>query len=229
MSPRAIFFDLDDTLVDDTGCYQLSIEGLCGDLGPPFDANALRAAYDSLSIPFWPAGDLTTLRLRLWTQALETCGYDVGLAPRVVERYLHHRVHTARLLDGAFDLLEALRSSYKLAIITNGGGDIQRLRLKHLGLDRYFDAVVTSSDVGGAGKPDARIFGHALVMLGVEAGETWHIGDSLTSDVAGALNAGLQAAVWYNCTGAECTAEDAQPHHQIASLSDLPKLLPKWG
>jgi HAD superfamily hydrolase (TIGR01549 family) len=224
MSPRAIFFDMDDTLVDDTGCYQLSIEGVCADLGAPFDAVTLQAAYEASSLPWWPDGDLMSIRTKLWSQALEACGYDVGLAPRVVERYLHHRVQTATLLDGAIEVLEALRSKYRLAVITNGGGDIQRLRLAHLGLDKYFDAVVASTDVD-AGKPDRRIFDHASRLLGVPAEETWHVGDSLASDVAGALNAGLQAAVWYNCAGAECGAEDAQPHFQIAALSELPALL----
>jgi putative hydrolase of the HAD superfamily len=224
MSPGAIFFDMDDTLVDDTGCYQASIEGVCADLGAPFDAVALRTAYEASSLPWWPDGDLMSIREKLWGQALEACGYDVRLAPRVVERYLHHRVQTVELLDGAIEVLETLRSKYRLAVITNGGGDIQRLRLAHLGLDRYFDAIVASTDVD-AGKPDRRIFDHASKLLGVPAGETWHVGDSLVSDVAGALNAGLQAAVWYNCNGAECRAEDTQPHLQIAALRELPVLL----
>ena len=222
--PAAVFFDMDDTLVDDTGCYRLSIEGVCADLGPPFDAVALRAAYEASSLPWWPDGDLMSIRTKLWGQALEACGYDVALAPRVVERYLHHRVQTATQLDGAVEVLEALRSKYRLAVITNGGGDIQRLRLAHLGLDRYFEAIVASTDVD-AGKPDRRIFDHASKLLGVPASETWHVGDSLASDIAGALNADLQAAVWYNCNGAECRTEDAPPHHEIAALSELTQLL----
>jgi putative hydrolase of the HAD superfamily len=221
---RAVSFDLDDTLVDDTGCYQQSIEGVCADLGPPFDAAVLGPAYDAVSTTWWPSGDLMAIRTRLWSEALGACGYDTTLAPRVVERYLHHRVHTAKVLTGAMELLEALRSKYRLAVITNGGGDIQRLRLAHLGLDEYFDAIVASTDVD-AGKPDRRIFDHASKLLGVPAGETWHVGDSLASDVAGALNAGLQAAVWYNCNGAVCRDEDAQPHFQIATLSELLPLL----
>ncbi len=83
---------------------------------------------------------------------------------------------------------------------------------------------MASTDID-AGKPDRRIFDHALKLLGVPANEAWHVGDSLASDVAGALNSGLQAAVWYNCAGAECGAEDAQPHHQIAALGELLALL----
>jgi HAD superfamily hydrolase (TIGR01549 family) len=219
-----VFFDLDDTLVDDSGCYQLSIEGVCADMGPPFQPNELGPAYDAVSTTWWPSGDLTPIRLKLWTEALYTCGYDTALAPTVVERYLHHRVHTAKLLDGATAVLEVLRPLYRLAVVTNGGGDVQRARLTHLGLDGCFDAIVTSSDVG-AGKPDARIFEYALRELGVAPRQTWHIGDSLASDIAGALNAGLQAAVWYNCNGTECREDEPRPHHQIGSLAELPALI----
>ena len=222
--PEVILFDLDDTLVDDSGGYRLSIEGVCSDLGPPFEPAELGAAYDAVSNTWWPSGDLTPIRLKLWTAALSSCGYDPALAPKVVGRYLHHRIHTAKLLDGAAVLLESLRPHYRLAIVTNGGGDIQRRRIAHLQLGSYFDAVVASTDID-AGKPDARIFQHALRELRAEPEDAWHVGDSLASDVAGALNAGLEAAVWYNCNGAECGDEDPRPHHQIASLSELPSLL----
>jgi putative hydrolase of the HAD superfamily len=221
---RAVFFDLDDTLVDDTGCFELSIAGVCADMGPPFDAPALKAAYEATSLPWWPSGDTTALRVTLWTQALRACGYDPSLAPKVVERYSYHRLHTVKAYDGAVALLEALRPQYRLAVVTNGGGDIQRLRLQHTGLNQYFQAIVASTDVD-AGKPDALIFNHALKALGVAPHETWHVGDSLASDVAGALNARLQAAIWYNSNGRECGEEDPQPHHTITALDELTALL----
>ena len=125
-----------------------------------------------------------SIRTKLWGQALGACGYDVALASRVVERYLHHRVQTVELLDGAIEVLEALQSKYRLAVVTNGGGDIQRLRLARVGLDAYCGAIVASTDVD-AGKPDRRIFDHASKLLGLPASETWHVGDSLVSEVAG--------------------------------------------
>jgi putative hydrolase of the HAD superfamily len=121
-------------------------------------------------------------------------------------------------------LLEALRPRYGLAIVTNGSGDIQRRRIAHLQLEPYFDAVVASTDID-AGKPDPLIFHHALEQLAVAPEATWHVGDGLKTDVAGALNAGLQAAVWYNTKRTIRQAGDAQPHHEIASLAELRALL----
>ena len=113
---------------------------------------------------------------------------------------------------------------YRLAVITNGGSDIQSRRLAFSGLDRHVDALVTSSDVN-IGKPDARIFDHALQRLGVSAEEAWMVGDSLESDVGGALNAGM-TGVWFNPEGAARKPAQPEAHHVIASLTELEGLLP---
>lgn len=55
-------------------------------------------------------------------------------------------------------------------------------------------------------------------------GSAWHVGDSLTSDIAGASNAGLGAAVWLNRTGA-VLADGVRPDYEIALLTELPALL----
>ena len=224
MPVQAIFFDLDDTLVDDAASYRLSIERLCQDFAPTFDHERLRTAYDMLSSDFWPAGDLTAFREALWRRALERCGYDTSLAPAVRESYLRHRVESTQALPGVVEVLDALAGRYRLAVITNGGGDIQPQRLQHLGLDRYFELILASTDVN-AGKPDPAIFEHALARLNLDAAATWHVGDSLSSDVAGALNAGL-TAVWLNRHARERDATHPTPHHEITSLTELLELLP---
>jgi HAD superfamily hydrolase (TIGR01509 family) len=221
MPVQAIFFDLDDTLVDDVASYPLAIERLCRDFA--FDAERLRAAYDLLSPDFWAAGDLAAIRGELWRRALDACGYDTSLAADVRDRYLHHRVGSTQALPGVVEVLDALAGRYRLAVITNGGGDIQPRRLQHLGLDRYFELILASTDVN-AGKPRPAIFEHALARLNLGAAATWHVGDSLSSDVAGALNAGL-TAVWLNRDARERDATHPTPHHEITSLTELLGLL----
>jgi len=221
MPVQAIFFDLDDTLVDDVASYPLSIERLCRDFA--FDPDRLRAAYDILSPDFWAAGDLNAIREELWRRALERCGYDTSLAAAVRDSYLSHRVESTQALPAVEEVLGALAGRYRLAVITNGGGDIQPKRLQHLGLDRYFELILASTDVN-AGKPDPAIFAHALDRLDLDAASTWHVGDSLASDVLGALNAGL-TAVWFNRHARPRGAAHPAPHHEITLLMDLPALL----
>jgi HAD superfamily hydrolase (TIGR01493 family) len=226
MQVQAIFFDLDDTLVDDAASYPAAIERLCAEFGPGFDADRLRAAYDILSPDFWAAGDLSAIREELWRRALERCGYDTSLASAVRDAYLRHRVTSTQLLPGVTDVLDVLAGRHRLAVITNGGSDIQHRRLQHLGLHRYFEFVLASTDVN-AGKPEAAIFEYALRRMNLEPASAWHVGDGLHTDVAGALNAGLGAAVWLNRHAAVREERHPAPHHEIRALSELIELLDK--
>ena len=86
-------------------------------------------------------------------------------------------------------------------------------------MEYWFDVVVISGEVGFA-KPDASIFRLALNKLPVEPENVWHVGDSLTTDVAGAKAAGL-TAVWLNRSGLVRRESDPEPDLEIRSLSNL--------
>ncbi|HEU0074757.1 MAG TPA: HAD-IA family hydrolase, partial [Dehalococcoidia bacterium] len=167
---------------------------------------------------------LAAQREALWREALPAAGYDASLAADVRDRYLYHRIETSAPLDGAEAVLSDLRATHRLGVITNGGGDIQPARLRHAGLAHYFDVLVTSSDVD-VGKPDRRIFEHALQRLGVSAREAWMVGDHLASDIAGALGVGA-TGVWFNPRAQQRQAGQPKAHHVIASLAELRGLLP---
>jgi len=91
------------------------------------------------------------------------------------------------------------------------------------GLAGYFSAVVVSGELG-AGKPDPAIFRHALREVGCDAEHAVMVGDSLTRDVLGALDAGLRA-VWVNRAGRERPG-GRFAGLEVASLTDLAGVLP---
>jgi putative hydrolase of the HAD superfamily len=101
-----------------------------------------------------------------------------------------------------------------MVIVTNGASCLQREKLAASGLGPRFDAVVVSGDLG-VRKPDASVFRHALGLVGADHGVM--IGDSLASDIDGALGAGLDA-VWINRFG-DGPGRDGVP--EIADLSGL--------
>ena len=125
-----------------------------------------------------------------------------------------------RLFNDVDELLAVARKAQvRLGLITNGASDSQREKLRVLDLERWFEVVVVSGEVGIA-KPDVSAFGLAIDKLGVERESVWHVGDSLTTDVAGAKAAGI-IAVWLNRRGLVRRESDPEPDLEIRSLSSL--------
>jgi 2-haloacid dehalogenase len=124
--------------------------------------------------------------------------------------------------DYAQDILSYLHGNYKLAIISNGIGEAQRGRLAAGGIDHFFDTLIISDEVG-YWKPDKEIFNEALRRLNINQSEALFIGDSLTDDYIGALNAGIDFC-YYNRKG-NLIEEGVRPKYMIESLKKLSECL----
>lgn len=158
-----------------------------------------------------------------WTGALRALGVEPGpLATHLAEASRACFGTHCRPYEDAVPALEELQGSYTLAVITNGPADVQRAKLRHTGLDRFFPTVVISSEIGFA-KPHEGAFAAALRALGTSADETVMIGDHLERDVAGARRAGL-AAIWLNRSRAT-RPEGVDGVPEVASQADAASLL----
>ena len=97
---------------------------------------------------------------------------------------------------GALELVRDLSEKYLLYIVTNGNAVSQRTRLEHSGLLPYVKDVFVSEDAGAA-KPDSRYFDYVFSRIpGFRREQALLVGDSLTSDMLGAQNAGIDS-LWY--------------------------------
>lgn len=132
-----------------------------------------------------------------WARFLERFCEHLGSAPpsRFAAAELYHRFTAAEAWEVYPEVpkvLAALRArGLKLAVVANWDDRLPPL-LAALDLSHYFDAIVTSFQVG-AEKPDAKIFAAALDKLGVQGRSTLHVGDRQLEDVEGAEAAGLHA------------------------------------
>lgn len=108
----------------------------------------------------------------------------------VRDAYFESMPAGTELFEGVHEILATLRQRFRLAIITNGSSDLQRRKLTHFDLEHRVDWIVVSGELG-IDKPDPAIFEHTLNLAGVEAPRAAHVGDSLTSDIAGAGRSGL--------------------------------------
>jgi len=162
-------------------------------------------------------------RAAVWRGGLERIGVaDPALAGELERAYVRIRRSGEKLDPDAEAVLAGLVSGRRLALVSNGAGDVQREKLGRTPFGRYLSPIVISMEAG-FGKPDPRIFQHALGMMGVEVRDAVMVGDSLARDVAGAHAAGIRA-VWIDRGGA-AEPTDAKPDARIERLSDLPAAL----
>ena len=186
--PKLITLDLDGTLLDDS-VWQPIIERTCERVGREMglDPTRLFAANADIWAQYWPAvaddwssgrRDGASVTHEVWAKTLDSAGYDTGLAGAVAAAYLEERAAGLRLYPDATDALAALRGRVALGLITNGASDTQRAALEALGIEDQFSAVMISSEVGMV-KPDPGIFRAAMVEVGADASESWHVGDVL--------------------------------------------------
>ena len=168
-------------------------------------------------------------RRRAWTRALAEHGVqNPDLARELAETFVQERAKRYEPFPDAEPVLEGLRRRYRLALITNGPPCLQREKLRASGLERFFEAVVISGELG-IGKPDSRIFLHALGRMGLSPQEAVMVGNSLVRDVLGAKRAGLWA-VWIRRPGPPDEPFPAQedgigPDGVVRELAELPDAL----
>lgn len=221
-APKLITFDLDDTLWDIEAVVASAERRLHGwfathhpAVAARYSAADLRRLRDEAPL-LHPAlaDDMTALRKSSLTRALETVGYDGAHAATAFAEFWRHR-HDIEFFPDAIPALDALRTRYRLAAITNGNADIALV-----GLDRHFDFALVAAEFGQA-KPSAAIFHEACRRARVAPGETLHVGDDPALDVIGAQHAGLRTA-WINRTDRPWPHPAAsRPDHEYPDLAAL--------
>lgn len=230
---RAIFFDLDDTLVDDTisteACAEAVARELASDRGlAPAD---LAKAYLDAAIAFWeglePGAKHSRevgIRRTMWRAALHSLGVeDDALAAALAARYDAVRAERVEYYPDAVPVLTRLHGKYRLAIITNGFAETHKARIAPLQLGRFFDHVLMAGDLDMV-KPDPAIFRHAMSLLNVGPSESVMVGDRYNRDVTGAQAVGMHA-IWMNVRAEQLPEGAAPPDAVIAALSELPAVL----
>ena len=103
------------------------------------------------------------------------------------------------LIEGAYEVLQSLYGKCKLAIVTNGLRSVQRSRLAHSQIRDFVTDIIISEEIGAA-KPGREFFDIVFDRLGnPPKGDVLIIGDSLTSDIKGGADYGIDTC-WYNPT-----------------------------
>jgi 2-haloacid dehalogenase len=224
MSYTWFLFDADGTLFDYDRSEPVALANTFADFGHTFDAVYLEA-YRTINGQLWRDFEKGMIEQeRIKALRFERLFAAIGLmpAPDVVAfsaRYLENLGNCTHLVDGAERLIAALRGSVRLALITNGLQAVQRSRLAQSSIGGAFEVVVISEEVGYS-KPHPGIFDVAFTRMGHPAKDkVLMVGDSLTSDIKGASDYGIDTC-WYNPAGAPRPA-DLSITYEIRTLDEL--------
>ncbi len=198
----ALLFDLDGTLYDYETHHRAGLSAAHAAIGPALglDAVGFEAAYlRARRAAFHRLGEIASAHSReLYFQALVESvrgRTEVPLVLAGLDAYWEGCHRAMAPFPGVPELLERARSrGMRLAVVTDLTSGVQLRKLSRLGLDGFFERVVTSEEAG-ADKPDPRPFRLALSALGVSPREAVMVGDSRDRDVEGALRVGI-GAVW---------------------------------
>ncbi|MEM7199836.1 MAG: YjjG family noncanonical pyrimidine nucleotidase [Planctomycetota bacterium] len=226
MTYSTILFDIDGTLFDFERAQAEALRATFESQGAAYRPEFL-PEFQRINVAAWQEferGAITQeqLRGRRFERLFEAVGSDLSDPEEFGERYLDQLSERGHLLDGARELIESLHSRFSMAIITNGIPRVQNARIDRSGLRGFFAAVVISGEVGVA-KPDPRIFDMTLEQLGrPERDSVLMIGDSLTSDIRGAVGFGIDAC-WLR--PAHAAAEDHGARYEVETLAEFAVLL----
>ena len=205
MQTRTIFFDLDDTLYDRRLPFRAAFRAFFGgryaELTDRAFYTVMHRGYEVFEAAH--TGKITMRQMHIYRH--QTGLRDLGIAITEDDALRLQALYAAEqgkiaLTDTMARVLDLCREKFAATgVITNGGVDTQRSKLRSLGMERWLrDDLVFISDAVGVMKPAPEIFRMAQSAAG--GGPCVYVGDSLTQDIAGAHAAGFMT-VWMNRTG----------------------------
>ena len=231
--PEAILMDLDNTILAfDTAvvasfqvaCHRMSLEE------KEFDEDTLLQAVMACRDQFWSDSErnhwgrhntrAASVIIVSNTFRLLNVG-DPRKVGHFVDLQLEYLDNTIAPFPGAIEMLEQLKNrGIPLALLTNGGSDVQRRKIDKFNLSQYFTQILIEGEIS-VGKPHPRVFRRALRRLEVSPSHAWMVGDQLETDVRPAQELGM-TGIWLDWEDRGLPTDGCViPHRIINGLNEL--------
>lgn len=200
MRYRILLLDADGTLLDFLKAEAHGIEAALKKNHLPFRPDILQL-YSDINRSCWEEferGALSkeVLLVERFRRLFGKLGVE-GDPATVALSYRDELGRGAYLIDGARELLDELKETHDLYIITNGVAETQYSRFSLSGLDKLVKKSFISEEIGFP-KPQKEFFDYVFAHIpDFQKEETLIVGDSLTADIQGGINAGVDTC-WYN-------------------------------
>ncbi len=219
---RYLLFDADDTIFDFALAEKTALKTAMIECGVDFKDEYI-PLYSKMNLEMWKKlerKEITKKELidTRFSNFFKLIGIDND-GQQMKTSYRNNLGKQCHVLPGAKELLLKLKDDHYICLITNGLKDVQTGRLVKSGIDRIVDGVFISEEVGFE-KPDKRYFDYVKSHIpGFKDEEAVVIGDSLTSDIKGGNNAGIDT-IWFNRKN-EINNHAAEPTYEAKTFDGI--------
>jgi putative hydrolase of the HAD superfamily len=232
-TPKAILFDLDDTIISFSGSSEACWREVCERFASQIPGlTSIQLLEAILEFAHWYWDDaarhkrgrlgLRQARREVLAGAFLSLKIDnATLANEIADAFSNLREASISLFPGAVETLVHLHSwGIKLGLITNGDSEGQRRKINTFGLAPLFDCILIEGE-NGFGKPEPEVYKLALQRLGIGPEEAWMVGDNLVWDIEAAQKAGIKA-IWVDFANQGLPeGNQIQPDRIIHLISEL--------
>lgn len=225
-----VLLDLDDTILDFGIAEHEALKKALAELGVDNSENVLKR-YSEINKMHWEMlerGEISRAQVLLgrFEMLLEEMGRedkDSLLAAKLRDTYEYNLSQGHWFMPGAEQMLDELKGKYRLFLCSNGTPIVQEGRLKSSGIGPCFERVFISEAIG-FNKPAKEYFDRCFEAIpGFDYSRCIIIGDSLSSDIQGGINAGIRTC-WYNPRFSE-NKKNVEPDYEIYDLKQVAVLL----
>ena len=221
---NVILWDVDATLLNFEKAEEAGIRGCFEKYNLGECTDEMLENYKGINRGYWQAmerGEIEkpVLLVKRFEDFLNAYGLDSSVAAGFNELYQILLGETVVFYENALETVQALKGKVLQCAVTNGTKVAQDGKLRNSGLDKEFDHIFIS-EVVGIEKPNKGFFDAVFAEIGEYAkDEVLIVGDSLTSDIQGGVNAGIKTC-WFNPKGVANTSM-LKPDYEIRDIGEV--------
>ena len=225
---KYLLWDIDGTVRDFLASEAYAIRFLFGKYNLGECSDEMLEMYSGINAKYWrmlERGELTKKEILVgrFREFFEKYGIDTSIAEKFNLEYQVTLGDHIEFVGNAKEILLSQKGKYVIAAVTNGTKVAQEKKLRQSGLDKIFDNIFISEDVGYE-QPDEKYFDFVFEKLEIsDKKDVLIIGDSLTSDMKGGFLAGIDTC-WFN-PAANPNTLDIPVTYEIDTLDKLQYIL----
>ncbi len=225
---KTILWDIDGTILNFHNAAENSLKTTFRDFGYGEVTDELLHMYEEINDAYWcklEKGEITKEKLLVerFVEFFTKIGVETTRVEEFNQAYLNGLLDTVVFMPEAYETVKKLHPDYKQYIVTNGVKELQRKKIAKAHIEEFFDGIFISDEIGYE-KPQIEFFNYVFDRIPTKnPDEVIIIGDSLTSDIAGGIRAGIHTC-WYHPSNEE-NHSDVKPEFTITSHLAFQELL----